>query len=68
MLALKISARALCLMKWITILISGDEAAQRGEGFAEGGHDQVHLICHAKMGGGTPPSSENAHGMGVIHH
>ncbi len=49
-------------------LVTGDEAAQRGEGLAEGAHDQVHVVGEAEVGWSTPPAAQHADGVGVVHH
>ncbi len=49
-------------------LVTGNKAAQRGEGLAEGAHDQVHVVGEAEVGCRTPPAAQHADGVGIIHH
>ena len=49
-------------------IIAGDKPADGGKGLAEGGHDQVHLICQTEMGCRTPPAAKHAHAVSIVHH
>ena len=50
------------------VIVAGNEAAERGEGFAEGGHDQVNLTGQIEMGSSAVSTAEHAGGVGVVHH
>ena len=47
---------------------AGDEAAQRGEGLAEGAHHQVYVVVDTQVSARPFAAAQDADGVGVIHH
>ena len=49
-------------------VIAGDEATKRCEGFAEGGHDEIHVFGHIEMRSSSASAAENTSRVSIIHH
>ncbi len=41
------------------IRVSGNKAADGGEGFTEGSHNQIHIVRQSKVGGRSPAVAQH---------
>ena len=69
MLALKMCARELCLRKSMVAASAAMNPPTLARDFAEGAHDQIHLIGQPEMAGRAGAAfAQNSDRMRVIHH
>ncbi len=50
------------------LFVTGDEPAQRGEGFAERRHDQIDIVGHVEVGRGAAAAAQHANGVRIVDH